>query len=1501
MNGLFAKRGLTGMVLITVVLICGFIVFRKNISPVLDASKTEGTPVLTGSLPVSELSTYLIDKGYVDDRKDADCISEWIVSHIGARPMANLGALNKDPYRIPVTVIDSLGGPLLRLRSDASRSAIGQDDEFRLLDSGSLQSSFSVAADSTYKIPVKIQKENPAYSGLTGMKGRILKRVYRTVKDDYFIPVKDVVVRIVEYDDHNREGVPVGYMKTDRDGVAVFEGAAGHFYSLLPVSSGYEYGSAIGTRGMSEGLDRDFKTVVRTQREHTIRLFDSFTYSRIKEDHSLIVRSASAFDKSLLVNVLLFFAAWWIFYLLLGMVCARRGRNADYLLPLLLMTITGIDVLCMFSIADPLTDSLLGKDTVRGVVAGLVLMGGLAAINWERFYHNGFRLAGDNDFDFILQFIRYLEKPFPEKVATLQEYSRNHRSGNRIHWIFVILRYYICLLLSVLLLPLEWIVRLVTYFPKKWGLTLPKGSGYLVIVLILIFLLALFGDGPEGSGTKINLFFFQPSELNKFLIVIFMAAFFDANATRIQTFSKELSVGSFKLQARTALFVLIPIVLLLGLYMVVMSDMGPALVITIAFIFLYSIARKDVGPMLFGIATYLGLVFLGRFVPGNPLWGQLLATVVWLVLWIAGGYILNRRLYESAIFFNAVVFAFLAGGGILTAIGMENEGQRLLDRQEVASSLWNNDVTGGGDQVVQGIWSLATGGLAGQGLGKGDPNLVPAFNTDMIFTSIGEELGFVALVLLVICMAVLLHRCLIIGYWSGDSFLFFLASGIALVTGVQFFVIVLGSLGVIPLTGVAVPFLSYGMTSLILNLGAMGIILSISGKKVEAALEEENVGYSDDLRTASVWGFLVLSLVVLAVLFNYQCLKRDHFLVKPAYVCNEQGVKLQEYNPRIRRLMRKLESGNIYDRNGLLLATSDRDELQGAWTEAEPLFAGSSVSQKLSARSRVLQRQYLQRYYPFGEYMFFMLGDVNTMTLWGINDNNPFGYLAEERHQAELMGFSTAKREKGELVFKDFDARQSVSPFLPPVDTTYSFMVRDYSNRRILRMLKQGSSGRAVKRWNEQKNKRDMYLTVDARLQTIMQERMAVNVPPLQERVNVSLKNNYPRKEGREIPGQKVRASAVVLDVSTGDLLTSAVFPLPNQDSIRYLLNQKMDYLNYEREPSAVPFTDRDLGLTFLTQPGSTAKVIASIAAFMKLGDDAVNATYTVSRTQAIHDTPGTYNMRSGLVHSINGYFINLVQDNDLYPQLDSLYRLVGARVGDDREGKSQKSYYFDREEFTPVQSDNFDRIVDEVRGRAIPLYRRYIETNSQDRMNYGDWGWAWGQGTLDASPLSIARAASIVASGGTFTPTRYVLATGKENNLDKTPVADPVRVMTRRQSEILQGIMREETDTRRFSTRPLPRTMGGKTGTPERAIKFLDDFTDGDRFNDAWYMCFVDVIPPAYGPFSQGTPSPRRIAIAVRIERTYKFQSGEAATFVSSTVIPALRDAGYQVLDVLP
>jgi hypothetical protein len=142
---------------------------------------------------------------------------------------------------------------------------------------------------------------------------------------------------------------------------------------------------------------------------------------------------------------------------------------------------------------------------------------------------------------------------------------------------------------------------------------------------------------------------------------------------------------------------------------------------------------------------------------------QLLASsFIFLIIWINidlfFAILPNGTEYSEA---KWVVFIF---GEVLPYVG-----DRLNDRNSIYSNIWDNQVYGG-DQIAQGIWSLSSGGFGGQGLGQGNPNVVPAFHTDMIFTSIGEELGWIGLVLIILCFAILLHRTLLIGRRAGNPF-----------------------------------------------------------------------------------------------------------------------------------------------------------------------------------------------------------------------------------------------------------------------------------------------------------------------------------------------------------------------------------------------------------------------------------------------------------------------------------------------------------------------------------------------------------------------------------------------------------------------------------------------------------------------------------------------------------------------------------------------------------
>jgi cell division protein FtsW (lipid II flippase)/cell division protein FtsI/penicillin-binding protein 2 len=1600
---------------VTIVLSLGFISLYKNESVLLRSKGEESgnTLVLNGKTSDKELSQYLLNKGIYQDPKDAECISKWITSRIG-NTIPNLGALNKSQFRMPADTLFGLpiaevGGEKVRLAVETSQLKLGITPDVKKLyaeigkeplDPAKL---ISLKEGTSYRYTTKQMPGDTIYT-------RVSIRVLRTKKGVDTLTVRSYAFKyhtlcripyigsriadkllngmkqsrknqegitgvLVRVRDHSidKSGVDLGFVSTDSSGLAVVYLPSNGHYSFLPVREGFEYGSSKGTRRGVLGYGDIEYTF--NQKRHTIKPIDTQTYLRIKEDILLSVRSPKDYKNALLFYPCIFFIAWWLLFFFFAWYDYKRKTQTDFIIPLALMSLSGIGLLAMFSIVNPLTDTLLGSTMTYGAVVGILVLGLVSCADWGFFYSVGIKgKKGIVQFDFVLQFIRWISLPFMKKI---QSFKIEHKAG-----LGQKIGYYVKLLIALLLIPFELLFRLIGLIAssldralkkltiyifknpservKHWARspfngTAPKGFGYIVIVLFFILLLQLFGDGPEGSGTKVNLLFFQPSELNKYLVVIFMAAFFAVRADRITMFSDVADRLHLRLQIKTVILVLLSLVILLGLYMVVMSDMGPALVLIVTFVFLYAIARKDFKQMLFGIITFVGMVWLGGIINENSLFTKFLLAIAWLAVWIIFWYVKDRRLYESAIFFNLLLSAFIFVGPWLAKTNSDtfrNVGQRIVDRNEVAMHLWNNSVRGGGDQVVQGIWSLATGGFAGQGLGQGNPNLVPAFHTDMIFTSIGEEMGWVSLMLIILCLAIIIHRSLVIAYKSGDRFLFFLTSGIAIVTGVQFFVIILGSIGLIPLTGVAVPFLSFGMTSLIINLAVFGIVISVSRKNATQNQREINRPYRY-VTSVGIGSFLTVSIVLVAILFQYQVLPitRNNYLVKPAFVSNNEGHRLREYNPRIRLLLKELHAGNIKDRNGLLLATSEKESFlsfvnykkkaivtvkENDNTHKIDTIFDYSLFKAIEERSGYLSKEEHRehsRYYPFGDNTFFVLGDFNTQTLWGINELNPYGYLAEERLLGVLRGFSTAISEDGKNSVELGSDKYYSSPFASPKDTSFTYTLYNY--RPLLRYLKDGVHGRKVKAYNKktQKGERDVYLTIDAKLQTLLQKQMY-------SYLNSPEKCSYNTKSR-----PKIRASVVILDAVKGDVITSSNYPLPNQDSIRKYQDLKIDYSKYEREWRNPVFADRDLGLTYLTNPGSTAKIMSAIAGFMKLEDDMQGVKYHIDAVETIEGagkepnssllSPNLANsypdknwrlnsrlakpdncsnerlkeyelvhLEEAIVWSSNNYFINLVHNKQLYGELGQLYQTVGARVGNDETNRLFMSYFFDQKELTSSRRSDFDNCVSFVSNRANKTYQDYLLKHDMEdyhTMNNGAWMWAWGQGSLDASPLTMARVASVIYNEGQMPLTRFVYATGE--NMQHMTKVEQIPIISRSQAALLKQFMKEETTKHRSITRSkhphLPMSMGGKTGTPERYIHFSGT-RKGIKVNDGWYICFVD----SEYTTKEGKSIQIPLAIAVRLERIGATSmakgdnggSGLAVSFIENTVVPVLKDCNYNV-----
>lgn len=133
-----------------------------------------------------------------------------------------------------------------------------------------------------------------------------------------------------------------------------------------------------------------------------------------------------------------------------------------------------------------------------------------------------------------------------------------------------------------------------------------------------------------------------------------------------------------------------------------------------------------------------------------------------------------------------------------------------------------------GYQIVQGIFALGTGSLSGSGPGLGRPDLIPNAATDFIFAAVGEEIGFAGTVAVLAIYALVIAVGLGISFRSRDTFRKLLAAGLTFIMAVQVFLIIGGVLRIVPLTGITLPFMSYGGSALVGNMVLVALLLRIS-------------------------------------------------------------------------------------------------------------------------------------------------------------------------------------------------------------------------------------------------------------------------------------------------------------------------------------------------------------------------------------------------------------------------------------------------------------------------------------------------------------------------------------------------------------------------------------------------------------------------------------------------------------------------------------------------
>jgi peptidoglycan glycosyltransferase len=239
---------------------------------------------------------------------------------------------------------------------------------------------------------------------------------------------------------------------------------------------------------------------------------------------------------------------------------------------------------------------------------------------------------------------------------------------------------------------------------------------------------------------------------------------------------------------------------------------------------LLSQTRRFVGLML----PHLNFKHLG------PL---LLAWAVSLVVMLAekdlGSSLLFFALFVTMLWVATARGAYLVMGGLLFGAGSLMAWETFAhveDRVRIWLDPWTRP---DGFQLVQSMFAFAAGGLAGTGLSLGNPQRIPVVTTDFIFAAIGEELGLFGTTAVIAAILLMVGAGLRIALRADSPFEKLLAVGLTTILGVQSFIIIGGVVRVVPLTGVTLPFVSYGGSSLVANYILLALLLRISSDSAE--------------------------------------------------------------------------------------------------------------------------------------------------------------------------------------------------------------------------------------------------------------------------------------------------------------------------------------------------------------------------------------------------------------------------------------------------------------------------------------------------------------------------------------------------------------------------------------------------------------------------------------------------------------------------------------------
>ncbi len=611
--------------------------------------------------------------------------------------------------------------------------------------------------------------------------------------------------------------------------------------------------------------------------------------------------------------------------------------------------------------------------------------------------------------------------------------------------------------------------------------------------------LRLWGRGTENApDTLINLGPVQPLEFVKLAFVIFLGLYFGRRASKLR-FQRDRVLG-LDFPRRRVLIPAVIMMLVLFLAFVIVKDLGATLILSVAFLALFYIVTRATGWVVLALAIVAGGVAVAAHVPAIT---QSPKVTLRLQMWLDPWY-------------NAVPF---------------------------------------GDQTARARWAIASGGLFGRGLGAAPATALPAGHTDLVQAHLTEELGAFGMIVYLALLGAIAGQGLWVASWNRTPERMLLASGLAILLIAQWVIIFAGTTGLLPLTGVVVPFLSWGKTGMIVFLLLAGLLsrLSESGHAREITAELDEIRKGSMSSMAAVVALLAAGAVVIfmeAVVWGPSTTVRGAVTLLAPQPGDPYDRIVNLHDPRLQIIADRIKRGEILDRKGQKIAGTDPATGQRTY----PL--GEAMGTLLGPSEAIVLRP---------EWMLERLLDPQLRGYPDLPDG-PAVWMADKEDGGEKFLFVVPSSEE------KADDRQRAEGLAEGAPLRLLPLARpDF--RPLLPLMR--ASEEHIQQFADDIASRTVKITIDAQLQ--------------QAAAQIVKEASRHGKAG----------ATVVLDADTGQVLARAQWPdfdPGNQSFMRRLTDPDFPVKDKKFTGIYGPWPDKT-GVRGIFQAGSVFKIVTSLAA----------------------------------------------------------------------------------------------------------------------------------------------------------------------------------------------------------------------------------------------------------------------------------------------------------------